>query len=77
MHDTIEEAVPEGLASDLKQHWGTEDGKLVTWRPGHSPFSKPGWKSADKLHDRTTALANSGSWATSRKTALLVLFIRM
>jgi hypothetical protein len=28
MHDTIEKAVPEGLASDLKQLWGTKDGTL-------------------------------------------------
>jgi hypothetical protein len=43
MHDTIEKAVPQGLASDLKQLWGTKDGKFVTWRPGHSPFSSQAW----------------------------------
>jgi hypothetical protein len=63
MHDTIEKAVPEGLASDLKQLWGTKNGKFVTWKPGHSPFSELAWKTADTLHDGLTALANSGSWA--------------
>jgi hypothetical protein len=54
----------EGLTCDLKQLWDTKDEKCVTSKPGHSPFAKLGWKSADKLHDKLlNMLANAGSWA--------------
>jgi hypothetical protein len=63
MHDAIEKAVPEGLASDLNQLWGTKDGKKILGDPAtHPPPGLAGSRLINfTLHDGLTALANSGS----------------